>query len=78
MLKIDRALQEVWDWKDDIYKESKDKSAHGIARTIRKEVEILKKSGLRKSIKRTRKEIKEGKVYSMKEVFGKGVIHARI
>lgn len=44
MLKIDKALQEVWDWKDAIYKDSKDKSVRGIARTIRKEIEILKKS----------------------------------
>ena len=44
MLKIDRALQEVWDWKDAIYKDSKDKSVRGIAKTIRKEVANLKKS----------------------------------
>ena len=43
MLKTDRALQEVWDWKDAIYKESKDKSVWGIAKTIRKEVDSLKK-----------------------------------
>lgn len=44
MLKIDRALQEVWNWKDAIYKDSKDKSARGISKTIRKETENLKKS----------------------------------
>ncbi len=44
MLKVDRALQEVWDWKDAIYKDSKDKSVRGIAKTIRKEAEILTKS----------------------------------
>ncbi len=44
MLKIDKALQEVWDWKDAIYKDSKDKSVRGIAKTIRKEIKILKKS----------------------------------
>ena len=44
MLKIDRALQEVWDWKDAIYKESKDKSVRGIAKTIRKEAANLKQS----------------------------------
>ena len=44
MLKIDRALQEVWDWKDAIYKDSKDKSVRGIAKTIRREVKNLKKS----------------------------------
>ena len=44
MLKIDKALQEVWDWKDAIYRDSKDKSVRGIAKTIRKEVKNLKKS----------------------------------
>ena len=44
MLKIDKALQEVWDWKDAIYRDSKDKSVHGIAKTIRKEATSLKKS----------------------------------
>ena len=44
MLKTHKALQEVWDWKDAIYKDSKDKSTHGIAKTIRKEVQNLKKS----------------------------------
>ena len=44
MLKVDKALQEVWDWKDAIYKDSKDKSVRGIAKTIRKEAEALKKS----------------------------------
>ena len=43
-MKVDRSLQEVWDWKDEIYKESKDKSAHGIAKTIRLEVDVLRKS----------------------------------
>ena len=70
MLRIDRALQEVWNWKDDIYKESKNKSAHGIAETIHKEVKILKRSMLTKNIKRARKEIKNGQTYSMKKVFG--------
>ncbi len=37
MLKTDRALKEVWDWKDSIYKDSKDKSVQGIAKIIRKE-----------------------------------------
>jgi hypothetical protein len=45
MLKIDRALKEVWDWKDAIYKESKTKSIRGITATIRKDVAALKKSG---------------------------------
>ena len=44
MLKVDRALQEVWDWKEAIYKDSKDKSARGIAKTIRKEAKVLSKS----------------------------------
>jgi len=44
MLKTDRALKEVWDWKDAIYKESKDKSGHGIAKTIPKEVAFLGKT----------------------------------
>ncbi len=44
MLKIDKALQEVWDWKDSIYKNSKDKSVRGISQAIRKEVEALSKS----------------------------------
>ena len=43
MLKVDKALQEVWDWKAAIYKDSKDKSVRGIAKTIRKEAENLKK-----------------------------------
>lgn len=45
MLKIDKALQQVWDWKDAIYKDSKDKSVHGIASTIRREAAALRKSG---------------------------------
>ena len=45
MLKIDKALKQVWDWKDAIYKESKDKSVSGIASTIRKEEAALRKSG---------------------------------
>ena len=45
MLKIDKALKQVWDWKDAIYKESRDKSVRGIAATIRKEAAALKKSG---------------------------------
>ena len=45
MLKVDKALQQVWDWKDAIYKDSKDKSVHGIAATIRKEAAALRKSG---------------------------------
>ena len=45
MLKIDNALQQVWDWKDAIYKDSKDKSVHGIATSIRKEAAALRKSG---------------------------------
>ena len=45
MIKIDRALKEVWDWKDAIYKESKDKSVRGIASTIRKRAAALRKSG---------------------------------
>ena len=45
MLKIDKALKQVWDWKDAIYKESKDKSVRGIASTIRKEAAALRKSG---------------------------------
>jgi len=44
MLKIDRALEEVWGWKDAIYNDSKDKSVRGIAKTIRKEAASLKKS----------------------------------
>ena len=45
MLKIDKALQQVWDWKEAIYKDSKDKSVHGIAETIRKEAAALRKFG---------------------------------
>ena len=44
MIKVDRALQEVWDWKDAIYKESKDKSVHGVASTIRKRAAALRNS----------------------------------
>ncbi len=44
MLKVDKALQQVWDWKDAIYKDSKDKSVHGIAVAIRKEAAALRKS----------------------------------
>ena len=45
MLKIDKALKQVWDWKDAIYKESKDKSVRGIVSTIRKRAAALRKSG---------------------------------
>ena len=47
MKKTDRALQEVWNWKDAIYKDIKDKSTHGIAKTIRKEAGDIKKKNLR-------------------------------
>ncbi len=44
MLKVDRVLQQVWDWKDAIYQDSKDKSVHGLAEMIRKESATLRKS----------------------------------
>ena len=52
MLKIDKALKQVWDWKDAIYKESKDKSVRGIASTIRKRAAALRKS-MRLHLKKT-------------------------
>jgi hypothetical protein len=45
MLKVDKALQQVWDWKDAIYKDSKDKTVHGMAAAIRKEAAALRQSG---------------------------------
>ncbi len=43
MMKVDKALQDVWSWKDSIYRQSKDKTVHGIAKTIREEAAVAKR-----------------------------------
>jgi hypothetical protein len=48
MMKAERSLKEVWGWEDAVYRKSKDKSAHGIADTVRREAAALKKSTTRR------------------------------
>ena len=37
MVKIDRALQEVWDWKDEMYRLNKGRSVAGLVDFIKRE-----------------------------------------
>ncbi len=47
-MKVDRSLQEVWDWKDRVYQETKHLSVSEAARKIHEDVqEIKKKYGLK-------------------------------
>ena len=43
MMKVDRALKEVWGWKDEIYQENKGKSMSDFAQFIRQEAKALRK-----------------------------------
>ena len=43
MMKIDRALQEVWDWKDQIYRQNKGKKIHDLVKFIHEEAENFKR-----------------------------------
>lgn len=42
-MKVDRSLQEVWDWKDKVYKETKSLSIRETARKIHEDVQEIKK-----------------------------------
>ncbi|MFH1617616.1 MAG: hypothetical protein ABIB65_03465 [Candidatus Margulisiibacteriota bacterium] len=42
-MKIDRSLQEVWDWKDNVYQETKHLSVTEAAKKIHEDVEQIKK-----------------------------------
>ena len=43
MMKVDKALKEVWDWKDAIYEETKHLSMHERVKHIRKGADALRK-----------------------------------
>ena len=43
MMKVDKALQEVWGWKDEIYKENRGESFRELVKFIHREAGILKK-----------------------------------
>lgn len=43
MMKIDRALQEVWDWKDQIYRQNKGKKMNALVKFIHEEAESFKR-----------------------------------
>lgn len=56
-MKIDRSLKEVWDWKDQVYEETKDLSMEERINKIKKDADkILKESKLDLKI------LKKGKV----------------
>lgn len=42
-MKIDKSLQEVWDWKDNVYQETKHLSVTEAARKIHEDAEQIKK-----------------------------------
>ncbi len=47
-MKVTKSLQEVWDWKDKVYQETKHLSIRETARKIQKDAdEICKKYGLK-------------------------------
>jgi hypothetical protein len=41
-IKVDRALQEVWDWKDEIYRLNKGKSVSDVVKFIRREASFFR------------------------------------
>ncbi len=43
MMKIDRALQEVWNWKDQIYNQNRGKSMNALVKFIHEEAENFKR-----------------------------------
>ena len=43
MMKVDRALKEVWDWKEQIYQRNKGKSMSELVKHIHREAEALRK-----------------------------------
>jgi len=46
-MKVDRSLQEVWEWKDEVYRQTKHLSMKQTARKIHEDAqEIKKKYGL--------------------------------
>lgn len=42
-MKIDKSMQDVWDWKDKVYEEGKGFSVKEAAEKIRKETEMISK-----------------------------------
>lgn len=42
-MKVDKSLQEVWDWKEKVYEEMKNLSVREAARKIHKDVQQIKK-----------------------------------
>ena len=47
-MKVDASLQEVWDWKNKVYEETKDLSMRGAVENIRRGAgEFCKKFGLK-------------------------------
>lgn len=42
-MKVDKSLQEVWDWKDKVYEEMKHLSVRETARKIHEDVQQIKK-----------------------------------
>lgn len=47
-MKVDKSLQEVWDWKDSVYQQTKHLSAREAAKKIHEDAQqIKKKYGLR-------------------------------
>ncbi len=47
-MKVPKSLQEVWDWKERVYEETKELSVEEAARKIQKDAdEICKKYGLK-------------------------------
>lgn len=48
MIKIDRALKEVWEWKDEIYRLNKGKSVEELVKFIKREAASLKMTTAKK------------------------------
>ncbi len=47
-MKVDKSLQEVWDWKDKVYQETKNLSVREASKKIHEDVgQIKKKYGLK-------------------------------
>jgi len=42
-MKVDKSLQEVWDWKDQVYRETKDRSMKETVENIRRGAEEFAK-----------------------------------
>ena len=42
-MKVDKSLQEVWDWKDSVYQQTKQLSVRETSKKIHKDVQQIKK-----------------------------------